>query len=185
MAPEYIRRKRKVGALTLELTHRVKSGGVQIDAMGDAEDPVGTMRLETRPYESPLEEAAQVFVTGAHSDNVRGSRVGTRMYEMAADYTCEYGLPLMSDFMRSKPAEAFWRKQYDKGRADHLCSKDYFKKPKEAWSCPPDKRKYDETGSSVLESEYRTQGIISQYKLKACGLPSNLEGVRRRKRRRR
>jgi GNAT superfamily N-acetyltransferase len=44
-------------------------------------------------------------------------RLGTKLYEVAAEAACTLGLPLVSDDVRSPFAEAFWRKQTSKGRA--------------------------------------------------------------------
>lgn len=44
-------------------------------------------------------------------------RLGTRLYEFAAELACQRGKPLVSDAERSQFAEAFWRKQTGKGRA--------------------------------------------------------------------
>lgn len=46
----------------------------------------------------------------------RGKRLGTKLYEVAANAACDLGLPLVSDQVRSHFAEAFWRKQRAKGR---------------------------------------------------------------------
>lgn len=42
--------------------------------------------------------------------------VGTKLYEQFASDACEAGLELASDVLRSHFAEAFWRKQEQKGR---------------------------------------------------------------------
>ncbi len=49
------------------------------------------------------------------SDRKKG--LGTRMYEQALAFACQKDMPLVSDSKRSEFAEAFWRKQQDKGRA--------------------------------------------------------------------
>jgi GNAT superfamily N-acetyltransferase len=48
---------------------------------------------------------------------IRGKRLGTKLYEVAASAACDLNLPLVSDQVRSHFAEAFWRKQRSKGRA--------------------------------------------------------------------
>lgn len=48
----------------------------------------------------------------------RGLRVGTALYEAAADDACMSGRTLISDETRSRYAEAFWQKQLRKGRAE-------------------------------------------------------------------
>lgn len=48
----------------------------------------------------------------------RRKRLATRLYEMAARLVCErWEQPLRSGLVRSPEADAFWRKQYVKGRA--------------------------------------------------------------------
>jgi len=61
-------------------------------------------------------------------------RIGTGLYERAAKIACkEYGVPLASDTDRSAKAEAFWKKQEAKGRAERRESRhgEYY-----ALSCP-------------------------------------------------
>ena len=48
----------------------------------------------------------------------RKKGLGTKMYEQALAFSCEQGKPLVSDSQRSEFAEAFWRKQWAKGRAE-------------------------------------------------------------------
>lgn len=57
------------------------------------------------------------------SYGTRGSRAGTRLYEHAARLSCDLvGGPLASDDdgNRSTSAEAFWKKQVAKGRAEKI-----------------------------------------------------------------
>lgn len=45
------------------------------------------------------------------------SGLGTALYEVALEHACSEGIRIHSDFYRSHFAEAFWRKQFKKGRA--------------------------------------------------------------------
>jgi GNAT superfamily N-acetyltransferase len=57
------------------------------------------------------------LVTGIQVDaKAQRGGVGTRLYEQFASDACEAGLELASDVLRSHFAEAFWRKQEQKGR---------------------------------------------------------------------
>jgi len=51
------------------------------------------------------------------ASSLRRSGLGTRLYEYALKESCQRNLPLESDASRSAFAEAFWRKQKEKGRA--------------------------------------------------------------------
>lgn len=67
-----------------------------------------------------LENRRQGLVVTAISVKERKDqhkRLGTRLYEFAAELACKRGKPLVSDTERSQFAEAFWRKQTAKGRA--------------------------------------------------------------------
>lgn len=175
-------RKKKIGNLTLELLSG--PGGVRITALDKDGEEVGTLAADTRPYQAPIEKAKDLYVASARSYGKRGERIGTRMYEMMAAYACENGIRLSSDFMRSKFAEEFWRKQYQKGRVDHYCSRDYFKNNEEPFLCEPDERVYAESGRGLLKSKYRDQGITTRYRIKSCPAPTSLDGMKRRRRRR-
>jgi len=48
---------------------------------------------------------------------LRRCGIGTKLYELAAQYLCSEGIRLKSDIDRSPPAESFWRKQLRKKRA--------------------------------------------------------------------
>lgn len=51
----------------------------------------------------------------------RRSKLGTAMYEFAAQHACgKYGKPLASDRRRSGFSDAFWEKQEEKGRASRI-----------------------------------------------------------------
>lgn len=69
------------------------------------------------------EHDEQVRVAGIKVDyyaqrGALGFKVGTKLYERAAQIACEStGKPLASDWRRSSDAEAFWKKQVRKGRA--------------------------------------------------------------------
>ncbi|NJN63563.1 MAG: GNAT family N-acetyltransferase [Acidobacteria bacterium] len=60
-----------------------------------------------------------------------GKKVGTRLWEAVASQACAEGRPLVSDDLRSRYAEAFWRKQEVKGRAQCLPGKGDVYKPGE------------------------------------------------------
>lgn len=55
------------------------------------------------------------------SDKCKREGVGTLMYEVAARESCKrLGLPLASDEYRSSYSDAFWKKQFRKGRATEV-----------------------------------------------------------------
>lgn len=54
----------------------------------------------------------------------REHRLGTKLYEMALKEACTLGYEVDSDTTRSAFAEAFWRKQVSKGRAECVKSDD-------------------------------------------------------------
>lgn len=56
-----------------------------------------------------------LYVDAIEAD--RGAQIGTRLYELAAAEACRRGEPLVSDALRSRIAEGFWRKQARKRRA--------------------------------------------------------------------
>jgi hypothetical protein len=86
----------------------------------DGSKKVGRLEIRRTP------ERAQVsWITV--NENARRSGVATRLYEAAARFSCEvWGRPLGSDYRGSRApgAEGFWQKQYRKGRADLVGSKD-------------------------------------------------------------
>lgn len=54
----------------------------------------------------------------------REHRLGTKLYEIALKEACKLGYEIESDNTRSAFAEAFWRKQVSKGRAECVTSDD-------------------------------------------------------------
>lgn len=54
----------------------------------------------------------------------RKHRLGTKLYEMALKEACKLRYEIESDSSRSAFAEAFWRKQVSKGRAECVMSDD-------------------------------------------------------------
>ena len=93
----------------VRVTACLKSSAVELTARRNGRE-VGHAFLDTVKGsivvgEIEVEEAAR-----------RGG-VGTRLYEAAVAVGCRAGLPVASDSMRSPYAEAFWRKQQNKGRA--------------------------------------------------------------------
>ncbi len=182
---DVIRRKRRVGKFLLELTHYVPLGDIRIVALDttkpdDEDNEEGRMEAFAIPRNQPLESARSLSVAGAYAYAGRGARLGTRMYEMMAEYGCEQGFPLASDIVRSKAGESFWRKQYEKGRATHECSRDSFRTRGEP--CAPDERVYAKDGREVLKSQYPAK-VATRYQLKTCPAPTSLEGLKRRKKR--
>jgi GNAT superfamily N-acetyltransferase len=86
-----------------------EKGVVRVSATQDGR-VVGRMLLDVEPSYVTVGS----IETEAHA---RGAGIGTRMYELALEEACKRGVPLVSDTMRSRFAEAFWRKQARKGRA--------------------------------------------------------------------
>lgn len=100
------------------------------DPSGVDEEPVFYVKatLGENPQTSPKVGEMEVgvvvgrdaFTRWIESVGPRGSRIGTRMYEIAAAHACNrYGVPLMSGGL-SKFSRAFWEKQLAKGRAKWL-----------------------------------------------------------------
>lgn len=175
---------RKVGDLSISI-ERDPQGSEEYynlratDAKGET---VGEMTAIAIP-------GVDVAVGGITSKAGRGARVGTRMYEAMAEYACQKdGVPMASDFSRSRQAEGFWRKQFDKGRAKHYCyAKDTadtdMLDPSKGVECPPDDRVYFSTETyAQFSSRIKDSGLVSRYKLTSCPAPKNLEGVPRRAR---
>lgn len=164
-----ITRTTRIGEIEYTLEYNPYHEMVWIRAEKDGKY-AGTLSAQ-EPHGEPVLEMA-----GAYSKGKRGSRTGTRMYEMLAAFACERGRVLVSDRARTDASEGFWRKQFDKGRAVHQCltfDEAGWGQKTEWTSCPPDKDKYDKAGT------------WTRYKLKSCPAPTNLEGLRRRRRSRR
>ncbi len=66
-----------------------------------------------------LEEKSDLFsVSGVGvAEEYQRCGIGTKLYELAAKYTCNKNLSLYSDVLLSKFSHAFWTKQVKKGRA--------------------------------------------------------------------
>lgn len=178
-----------VGAWKVTVRPAADAGCVKAEAWTVNEARAGTVIACTTPSGTPLEKAKRLNVRLAQSHGKRGERIGTRLYETLAEYACANGLKLGSDVTRSKVAEAFWRKQYDKKRADHYCITETYRVVKnrirvsERWKkCPPDDDLvYRPDGLSIEKSKYRSQRIATRYALKSCPAPMNLEGMKRRR----
>lgn len=92
----------------------------------------------------------------AVEDRDRRRRVGTALYEAALKLSCETRKPLVSDFQRSRFAEAFWRKQVKKGRA--TCAKKNTDQQENVWDGPLlDARHHAE---EACQRVYRNVGTI-------------------------
>lgn len=64
--------------------------------------------------------SGQVYSLGVKPSAQRRG-VGTTLYTAAARFTCEHWrVPLVSDSGRSREADAFWKKQEAKGRAERV-----------------------------------------------------------------
>ena len=78
---------------------------------------LGSIEVARAEYgiDRPL-SVSYVEVTPQH----RRQGIATYLYEAAAQFACErYGLPLSSGFIREEEADAFWRKQVARGRAQY------------------------------------------------------------------
>jgi hypothetical protein len=76
-----------------------------------------------KPLVGEMEVEVREGVAGTRwieSRGPRGARIGTKMYEIAASYTCEkYGVPLRSGAL-NEMSLGFWEKQLSLGRARWL-----------------------------------------------------------------
>lgn len=105
-------------------------------------------------------------------------RFGTRLYEFANQTACQRGLRLTSDAERSQYAEAFWRKQKDKGRAECIA------KGRAVFYAEPTRLLSPEERAKLPQPEG------DSWPCKRYGVPkpceqSSLEGVKRRQQKRR
>jgi len=85
--------------------------GALIEALVDKRNVVGhviVVKADGVPYVSDIRVSPQMQRCG----------LGTKLYEQAAQYTCEaFKKPLHSDVERSAMSDGFWKKQVKKGRA--------------------------------------------------------------------
>jgi len=163
---EQITRKKKIGDITYTLEYDSFRENAFIRAERDDGKYMGTLDAN-EVYREPFMEVKGAFAKGG-----RGSRVGTRMYEIMAAFACERGRVLTSDTARTDDSDGFWNKQYRKGRAVHECVVSTFNRY--SWmDCTPDKKKWDD------------EQVLTRYRLKPCPAPTNLEGMKRRRSRRR
>lgn len=138
----------------------------------------------------------------------RRKKLGTVLYEDMTALSCEEKMPVRSDELRSRFAEAFWRKQEQKGRA--TCFKtgskgDVYREPEavleneirlkcasqfsdsaRARECTEKKLStvYKDLPQPAIQEGWGSYWPCSYYELKpdACG--SSLEGMKRRRSRR-
>lgn len=80
---------------------------------------VAYLQLKKNNYKEAL-EVGYVQVNPEYREH----RLGTKLYEMALKDACALGYEVESDNTRSAFAEAFWRKQMSKGRAECVTSDD-------------------------------------------------------------
>lgn len=100
-----------------------RQGLIPYDVIGPDGEEVGSLVLEVGDFTDEVDDEGFDSREGllVHSielhPRAQGKRIGTKLYEIAAEIACNYDLPLVSDRLRSRFAEAFWRKQLAKGRA--------------------------------------------------------------------
>jgi hypothetical protein len=79
----------------------------------------GELTVDTRPEGLPFAQVKGIAVEPNAQRGKLGVKVMTKLYEFAAADVCKRnGRPLASDTQRAPSSEAFWRKQFRKGRAE-------------------------------------------------------------------
>jgi GNAT superfamily N-acetyltransferase len=85
-------------------------------AWNEVPDSAGFIELRLRPRQRI---ATVVFIYVF--EEFRGRKVGQALWTAAANLTCQvWNVPLASDTVRVKEADAFWRKQAARGRAQRV-----------------------------------------------------------------
>jgi hypothetical protein len=101
-------------------------------------------------------------------------RFGTRLYEYAKELACKRGLRLASDAERSQYAEAFWRKQERKGRAECVA-----KGRAKFYAAPTAKLSAEQR--ALLPQPEGDEWPCRRYGLKQTCKEATLDGLRRRR----
>lgn len=109
--------QRSRGLITFKLCPADVGTGFTVEANDARGGLIARAQLET--LEQNGKELLRVAAINTEP-GVRRTGVGTVVYELALEKACELGRQLVSDFDRSEWAEAFWRKQKSKGRAQCL-----------------------------------------------------------------
>lgn len=148
--------------------------------------PAAVLLLEPR--------AAGLVVASVQVKDARayGKRLGTRLYEAAVEHACKLGKPLVSDHERSPFAEAFWRKQVGKGRANCLPEKGKGKFYANPAGPALDREVGPERAAELRKNlpQPATDGTYEWWPCRRYGVTTpcevqSLEGVRRRAKKRR
>jgi hypothetical protein len=155
---------KKIGSLLVNLSYDDRDR----DAVAAAYNDRGSLAAEVTAHDN----YEVLAITGAYSYERRGARAGTRLYEVMAEFACERGLTLASDELRTENSEGFWHKQYQKGRAVYETASGGRWKPSKPKESERDRIEDAAWGAT-------------RYRLKSCPAPANLEGLKRRRRRRR
>lgn len=93
---------------------KVRPFGVDVAVKYGKGEPVHVGHINLREDVEGALRVGSLNISPAHH---RGG-VGTVLYELAAQLACKQGARFVSDHSRSEFAEAFWRKQESKGRAE-------------------------------------------------------------------
>lgn len=97
-------------------------GVYEVTAYDEGGEPAGHIRVGRRIWMTDAGIFAGPSVSHIHvREDLRRRRVATRLYEAASRIACHvWGEGLRSGVARTANADAFWRKQVLRGRADCL-----------------------------------------------------------------
>lgn len=124
-----LRDSAKAEALTERTGYRLvampsrRQGRISYDVVDPDGEDAGSLILEVGDFTDEVDDegfdSREGLLVSSIDLHPRAQRkgLGTKLYEVAAEIACNYDLPLVSDRLRSRFAEAFWRKQLAKGRA--------------------------------------------------------------------
>jgi len=106
----------RVGSQAAKLRRCEGEGRIEYEVLRNNAE-VAYLQLRRNEFKEAL-EVGSIEVDPAY----RERRLGTKLYEIALKEACKLGYEIESDSTRSAFAEAFWRKQVSKGRAECVTS---------------------------------------------------------------
>lgn len=109
----------RVGSQAAKLRRCEDEDYINYEVLRKEDAEVAYMRLKKNKFKEVL-EVGYVQV----GPEYREHRLGTKLYEIALKDACRLKYEIESDNSRSAFAEAFWRKQVSKGRAECVVSDD-------------------------------------------------------------
>lgn len=106
---------------TSVLKRALQREGFKFGKRLDDEQPSFFIRKDGLPVASAVltlkADGSYKVITIDVDESFRRKKLGTAIYEEMLAFACSKGAPVRSDELRSHYAEAFWRKQAQKGRA--------------------------------------------------------------------